>query len=168
MHFVSGILVKVQWLSHLSLWRRQIRAGTGPGTANMKHLLPPQKLWLLKGSIHHWTSVLRFDTIVQILPFSPLSPHFLASDLFPFLSAFFLSVSDGWSPLDGKMQRLQLVRHADCSLHSPKCVLDYKGMFIPPACSFNPDCISCGYTSSLWAPYICLFVCHVVRVCASV
>lgn len=52
-------------------------------------LPPPQKLWLLKGSIHHWTSVLWFDTIVQILPFCPLSPRFLASDLFPLLSGFF-------------------------------------------------------------------------------
>lgn len=59
-------------------------------------LLPPQKLWLLKGIIHHWTSVLRFDTIVQILPFCPLSPRFLASDLFHFLSGFFLRLSSGW------------------------------------------------------------------------
>lgn len=48
-------------------------------------LLPPQKLWLLKGSMHHWTSVPWFDTIVQILPFCPLSPRFLTSDLFPLL-----------------------------------------------------------------------------------
>lgn len=59
-------------------------------------LLPPQKLWLLKGTIHHWTSVLWFDTIVQILPFCPLSPHFLASDVFASLSGFFLWLSDGW------------------------------------------------------------------------
>lgn len=51
--------------------------------------LPPQKLWLLKGSIHHWTSVLWFDTIVQIFPFCPLSPRFLASDLALFFQVFF-------------------------------------------------------------------------------
>lgn len=113
-------LVKVQWLSHLSLWRRQIRVGTGPGTANMKHLLPSQKLWLLKGSIHHWTSVLWFDTIVQILPFSPLSPHFLASDLFPFLSAFFFQSQMDDLHSTEKMQRLQHVQHAHFSLHSPQ------------------------------------------------
>lgn len=60
-------------------------------------LIPPQKIWLLTGSFHHWTSVLWFDTIVQILPFCPLSPRFLSlSDRFPFLSSFFsLSLTDG-------------------------------------------------------------------------
>lgn len=80
--------VKAHWLGRLSLWRRLTLAGTGPGSANMKHLLSffPQKLWLLKGSLHHWTSVLWFDTIVQNLPFCPLSPCLLASDRFPFYS----------------------------------------------------------------------------------
>lgn len=52
-------------------------------------LRPTQKLWLLNGSTHHWTSVLWFDAIVQILTFSPLSPRVLGSDLWP-------SPPDGW------------------------------------------------------------------------
>lgn len=92
-------------------------------------LPPPQKLWLLKGSIHHWTSVLWFDTIVQILPFCPLSPRFLASDLFPFLSGFFLSLSDGW------IQKCCM--QFFFSYHRPNAFLFIPARSFPRVCSFS-------------------------------
>ena len=82
--FLTRTDVKVQRRSYLSPWRRLPRAGTGPGTANMEHLLSFQlkSFDCLNGSFPHWTSVLRFDTIVRIHPSSPLSLRLLASDLF--------------------------------------------------------------------------------------
>lgn len=83
-------------------------------------LFPTQKLWLLNGSTHHWTSVLRFDTIVQILTFSPLSPHILGSDLWP-------SLSDGWIHLKG----FNVCRMQFFFSQPTKPISVYRGMFSP-------------------------------------
>lgn len=147
--FFSRTHVKVQWLSHLSLWQRLALAGSGPGTANMKHLL----FFQLKSS-DCWTAASItgpvFLGLTPLFRFSLSVPSHLAFS--PLISdLFFVSLFDGWI-------------HYNFFLQPTACVSVYGGMFSRSCLQLFQ--ISLRHTRCICA--FCTFVWrHVHRDCGS-
>lgn len=149
----NPVYIEVRWLSYLSPWRRLTRVGTGPGTANMKHLPPLSKALIVKGKhtsleqcslVWHHCSDPQFYMCVCLLSscFFPLWALVLWFSLSP------VSETNEWTE-----------KCDSCTANSSICIGVCTGTFITSCTQPAPSpCACCEW----------VFVCYVGRDCAPV